>query len=80
MNETMQNEQTVALLWRFYTGAVSGIVIASNEDEALERTKHYLSIQFDDISKQNCNELVVWKVSNDDDFRNDYPFAVAVAY
>ena len=51
MNETMQNEQTVTLLWRFYTGAVSGIVIASNEEEALERTKHYLSIQFDDISR-----------------------------
>ena len=74
--ENMEN------LWRFYNGAISGVVIAESEEEAKERVNYYLSIQFDDISKavDHAKDMVVWKVSTDDDFRDDYPYVVAVAY
>jgi len=69
-------------LWRFYNGAISGVVIAESEEEAKERANYYLSIRFDDIPKtvDNAKDMVVWKVSIDDDYRDDYPYAVAVAY
>jgi len=69
-------------IWRFYNGAVSGVVIAENEEEAKERANHYLSLQFDDIPEavSDPSSMQVWKVVNDDDFVPDYPYAVAVAY
>lgn len=66
-------------IWRFYNGTVSGIVAAESEDEAVELATRYLQIQFDDISKNDLS-VTVWKVTEDDDFRDDFPFAVAVSY
>lgn len=66
-------------IWRFYNGKVSGIVIAETEQKAIECANYYLKIQFDDIGKDD--EVVsVWRITKDDDFRSDYPFACAVAY
>lgn len=65
-------------IWRFYNGAVSGIVVAESEEEAVELATRYLQIRFDDIDKDM--NITVWKVDEDDDFRDDFPFAVAVSY
>lgn len=69
-------------LWRFHTiKGVSGIVIAGDETEAKERVFYYLSIQFDDIGKNSSIEdISVWKCSQDEDFREDYPFVLATNY
>lgn len=66
-------------IWRFYNEKVSGIVIAKTEQEAIESANYYLKIQFDDIGIDN-EVMSVWRITEDDDFRSDYPVACAVAY
>lgn len=66
-------------IWRFYNGKVSGIVIAESEKEAIALANYYLKIQFDDIGKQD-EVMSVWHITNDDDFRSDYPLACAISY
>lgn len=67
-------------IWRFTNGKVSGIVIAENEEEAKYLAGHYLQVQFDDIGLDDVENMYVWRMCDDDDFRNDYPYALAVSY
>lgn len=71
---------------------ISGVVLAETWDDAVEKTKEYLDHQFDDINgKMNLvapedttnTKLVtlwVWEADTDDDYNNDFPDCLAVAY
>lgn len=71
---------------------ISGVVLAETWDDAVEKTKEYLEHQFDDINgKMNLvtaedatnNKLVtlwVWEADTDDDYNDDFPDCLAVAY
>ena len=71
---------------------ISGVVLAEIYDDAVEKTKEYLEHQFDDINgKMNLvtpedttnTKLVtlwVWEADTDDDYNNDFPDCLAVAY
>lgn len=71
---------------------ISGVVLAKTLDEAIERTKEYLKHQFDDINgkmnfitlkdakEYNSVTLWVWKTDTDDDYNDDFPDCLAVAY
>lgn len=71
---------------------ISGVVLAKTWDDAVEKTKEYLEHQFDDINgKMNLviaedttnTKLVtlwVWEADTDDDYNDDCPDCLAVAY
>ena len=71
---------------------ISGVVLAETYDDAVEKTKEYLEHQFDDIngkmnlvaSEDTTNiklvTLWVWGADIDDDYNNDFPDCLAVAY
>lgn len=71
---------------------ISGVVLAETWDDAVKKTKEYLEHQFDDINgKMNLvtpedttnTKLVtlwVWEADTDDDYNNDFPDCLAVAY
>lgn len=69
-------------IWRFYDSAnsISGIVVAQTPEEAKSCAEYYLSIQFDDIAKNKNFDVAVWSADTDDDYREDYPYALAVSY
>lgn len=76
----LNKDKVCESIWRFYNGVVSGIVVANNEEEARHYATHYLTIQFDDIGLAEVEKLTVWRMCDDDDFRDDYPYALAVSY
>lgn len=71
---------------------ISGVVLAETLDGAIEKTKEYLQNQFDDINgdmslitlkdtnKSNSVTLWVWDAIHDDEYREDFPDCLAVAY
>ena len=71
---------------------ISGVVLAETWDDAVEKTKEYLENQFDDINgKMNLvtaedvtnTKLVtlwVWEPDTEDDYNDDFPDCLAVAY
>lgn len=71
---------------------ISGVVLAETWDDAVEKTKEYLKNQFDDINgKMNLitaedvtnTKLVtlwIWEADTDDDYNDDFPDCLAVAY
>ncbi len=71
---------------------ISGIVLAEDYDGAVKKTKEYLEHQFDDINgEMNLIEvgettntklvtLWVWKADVDDDYNDDFPDCLAIAY
>lgn len=71
---------------------ISGVVLAETWDDAVEKTKEYLKHQFDDINgKMNLvttedttnTKLVtlwVWEADTDEDYNDDFPDCLAVAY
>ena len=71
---------------------ISGVVLAETWDDAVEKTKEYLEHQFDDINgKMNLvtaedtpnTKLVTlwgWQADTDDDYNDDCPDCLAVAY
>lgn len=70
-------------LWRFFVSKhkMSGIVVATSQEEAKRVASYYLSIQFDDIGETACEEdICVWLCEDDDDFREDFPHALATNY
>ena len=69
-------------LWRFYDDnlGISGVCIGDNKEDAKKNAEYYLSIQFDDIRDMQNMNVVVWKFTDDDDYRKDFPYAIAVSY
>lgn len=72
-------------LYLFYDerNGIHGICFGKTLDEAKENARYYLSIKFDDISDQKGleeNELHCWKADNDEDFMEDFPYAIATNY
>lgn len=65
-------------LWRFYDGAVSGVVVAESEPEAAALARAYLDGHFTD--RERGDELIVWPCTQDDDFDQDFPSVLAVSY
>lgn len=75
---------------------ISGVVLAETWDDAVEKTKEYLEHQFDDINGEMSfivsedssllsegeilATLWVWEVTDDDDYNDDSPDCIAVAY
>lgn len=71
---------------------ISGVVLAETWDDAVKKTKEYLENQFDDINgKMNLvtaedvtnTKLVtlwVWEPDTEDDYNDDFPDCLAVAY
>lgn len=72
--------------------SISGVVLAETWDDAVEKTKEYLKHQFDDINekmsfitaKDTTNikpiTLWIWEADTDDDYNDDFPDCLAVAY
>lgn len=69
-------------IWRFYNGTVSGFVIAKDCVEALDRANEYINLHFSNgkDTEERENEMQVWSSIRDDDYENDCPFVLAVAY
>lgn len=71
---------------------ISGVVLAETWDDAVEKTKEYLKHQFDDINGKmnfitaedttNTKHITlwVWEADTDNDYNNDFPDCLAVAY
>lgn len=71
---------------------ISGVVLAETWDDAVEKTKEYLEHQFDDINgKMNLITaedatntkfitLWIWEADTDDDYNDNFPDCLAVAY
>lgn len=64
-------------LWRFWAGSVSGVVIADNDTEAMEKVEHYMTGHFSD---GDCQGLTVWPCIKDDDYDSRFPDVLAVSY
>ena len=65
-------------LWRFYNGAVSGVVVADSRENALEKVTAYLKGNFADA--ETDEELQVWPCMEDDDYNEKFPGVLAVSY
>ena len=65
-------------LWRFYNGAVSGVVVAETAAEALALADAYLKGHFTDA--ETDEGLQVWPCMADDDYDEDFPSVLAVSY
>ena len=71
---------------------ISGVVLAETWDDAVEKTKEYLRHQFNDINGEmnfitaedttntKLVTLWVWEADTDDDYSDDFPDCLAVAY
>ena len=71
---------------------ISGVVLAKTWDYAVKKTKEYLKHQFEDLNgemnfitlkdtkERNSVTLWVWEADVDDDYNNDFPDCLAVAY
>ena len=72
-------------LYLFYDerNGIHGICFGKTLEEAKENARYYLSVKFDDISDQKGleeNELHCWKADNDEDFMEEFPYAIATNY
>lgn len=71
---------------------ISGVVLAKTWNGAIEKTKEYLKHQFDDINGKmnfitlkdteeiNSVTLWAWRASVDNDYNENFPDCLAVAY
>lgn len=67
-------------LWRFYDGAVSGVVAAETSEEALALADAYLKGHFSDYERPKGEDLQIWPCTEDDDYDKDFPSVLAVSY
>jgi protoporphyrinogen oxidase len=69
-------------IWRFFdnTHCIGGVVFARSEEEAIDNTKHYLVKHFTDITNEDILDVCVWKITYDDEYDKDFPYAVATNY
>lgn len=70
-------------IYRFYEDTaygVAGIVLAENEPQAFVRATIYLSRYFNHKFDADKMNLCVWAATEDDDFIESFPYALAVNY
>lgn len=72
--------------------SISGIVLTKDYDNAVKETKEYLEHQFGDINGEmnligvgetTNSKLVtlwIWEAAEDDDYNDDFPDCLAIAY
>ena len=65
-------------IWRFFDKAhnISGIVFATSEENAMNYAKQYLVKQFRDINSEESLNVCVWNIKHDDDYNENFPYAV----
>lgn len=69
-------------IWRFFeqNNCISGIVITKSEEEAICYAQKYLANQFNNIKNEDSLDVIVWRIEDDDDYNNKFPYAIAINY
>lgn len=61
---------------------ISGICFGTDTEEAKHNARDYIIHRFDNIHpvEVNIDNIVVWDYKDDDDYKEDYPYALATGY
>ena len=71
-------------LYRFLdeVNYISGICYGKDKENAKHNVRDYIIHRFDNIHpvEVSVNNIKVWGIEEDEDYKEDYPFAIATGY